>query len=103
MTFGKAIEILKQGGIVRRRGWVPGGMWLCYVEGRTRRIEDKPPTPYAVGLELHGYPEKYVEINAHIDAFVADGSMQPGWTPTQMDMLAGDWEIIDNDNVRQES
>lgn len=97
MTFGKAIQALKAGEIVRRGGWNPRGMWLVYIEGRTRFRETQPPSPYEIGLQLHGYVDGHVEILPHIDMFTGD-SMQPGWTPTQMDMLASDWEVIDQAN-----
>lgn len=103
MTFGKALQIIKAGGIVTRRGWIPAGMWLVYIEGRTRFRETQPPSPYEIGLQLHGYTDSHVEINAHIDQCTADGSMQPGWIPTQIDMLSGDWEICEQANVRQEA
>lgn len=101
MTFGKAIQILKDGGIVTRRGWVPAGMWLVYIEGRTRWREDQPPTPYERGLQLQNCTDSHVEINGHIDQCTADGSMQMGWTPNQIDMLAGDWQIVEQVNVQE--
>lgn len=92
MTFGQAIEALKAGGKVARRGWNGKGMWLVLVPG-TPSAELCAGTPYANALN-----EASCEILPHIDMWTvnAEGrrAMLPGWLASQADMLAEDWELI---------
>lgn len=88
MTFGHAIEALKRGAKVARKGWNGKGMWLLYVPGNFG-IRPVAGTPYSnAGLTQD------VNINPHIDMYTADGSMQPGWLASQSDILAEDWVIV---------
>jgi hypothetical protein len=87
MDIGLAIKYLKQGKKVTRAGWNSKGMWLILVPG-SRDIKTGLNTPYRdAGL-------KVVSINPHIDMYTAEGCMQPGWTLSQVDMLADDWETV---------
>ena len=83
-TFGWAIERLKDGAKVARRGWNGKGMFLFLVQGSTFKV-NRPPL---LGI----YPEG-TEINyhAHIDMKTADNNVVP-WLASQTDMLAEDWE-----------
>ncbi len=88
MNIGSAVEALKQGEKVRRRGWNGMGMFLVYVKGGLTTL--KPDTPYARALDEAGFP---VEICSHIDMFTTQGAFQPGWLASQADLLAEDWEL----------
>lgn len=87
MTFGMAIEELKAGRKVCRKGWNGKGMFLFLVQGSTFKV-NRPPL---LGI----YPEG-TEINyhAHIDMRTADGKIVP-WLATQTDMLSEDWCIVE--------
>lgn len=85
LSFGVALEELKAGRRVWRRGWNGKGMWLIMVPG-TERVRPVAGTPYSKA----GLTEE-TDINPHIDMFTADGKMQPGWLASQTDMLAEDW------------
>ena len=91
MTFGLAIEALKQGKKVSRAGWNGKGMWLVLVPG-TKAVEFTEGSPYMKAGLTHG------EILPHIDMYTvnAEGrrAMLPGWLASQTDMLAEDWEIV---------
>lgn len=87
MNFGQALEALKKGYKVARKGWNGKGMWLVYVPG-TLDVEPSPGSPYS----LAGFGK--VTINPHIDMRTATGEMQPGWLASQTDMLAEDWELV---------
>ena len=95
LTFGQAIEALKQGKKVARSGWNGKGMFIYLVKGTfipvwqlrneakehvTRTCQDTTP----------------VQINSHIDMKAADGSIVVGWLASQTDMLAEDWDIVEN-------
>ena len=89
MDFGKALIALKRGEAVARKGWNGKGMFLTLqngseVEGYLMRNE--PAKNY--------YGDSKVKINPHIDMKAADGSYVVGWTASQTDMLAEDWEVV---------
>lgn len=86
MTFGGAIEALKDGQKVARSGWNGKGMFLFLVKGSTFKV-NRPP--------LLGIYEEGTEINYchHIDMKTADGSIVP-WLASQTDVLAEDWMIV---------
>jgi hypothetical protein len=88
MTFGEAIEHLKEGKRVARSGWNGKGMWLVLIHGS--RVVPREGTPYTVAADEDGE----VTINAHIDMKTATGEMQPGWLASQTDMLADDWQVV---------
>lgn len=95
MNFGQAIEALKTGQRVCRRGWNGKGMWLVLVPG-TAEVELRKGTPYYKALEIE--KTNCCEILPHIDMWTinAEGrrAMLPGWVASQSDMLAEDWEIV---------
>lgn len=95
MTFSKALEVLKAGGLVRRRGWATTGMFLILSPGSTKKVW--PKSPYERALLATNQREGYVSLNPHIDFFTQEGYMQCGWAPTQIDILSDDWGIIDTD------
>lgn len=86
MTFGHAIEALKEGFKVARAGWNGKSMFLFLVDGSTFKVNRAP----LLGI----YPEG-TEINycPHIDMKTADGSIVP-WLASQTDVLAEDWCIV---------
>lgn len=83
--FGIALDILKNGGKVRRAGWNGKGMFLFLVPGSTFLV-NRPPL---LGI----YPEG-TEVNycPHVDMRTADGKIVP-WLASQTDILATDWEL----------
>lgn len=76
MNFGKAIESLKEGKKVARKGWNGKGMWLCLVPGSNKAY--------------YGFP-----MQDCIAMKTANDKMQPGWLASQADILAEDWEIVE--------
>lgn len=95
MTFGMAIEAMKQGKKVARAGWNGKGMWLCIplVEGPkeipSTGIWGKPNADYA---EQNGGT---VKVMPYITMKAADGSIVMGWLASQTDMLSDDWVIVE--------
>jgi len=95
MTFGQAIEAMKQGKKVARRGWNGKGMWLCIPlcdgpkEIPATGIWGKPNAEYA---EQNGGTVKVVP---YVTMKAADGTIVMGWLASQTDMLSEDWTIID--------
>lgn len=80
MNFGQAIEALKAGRLVRRRGWNGKGMHI-YLEGHFSFI-----------VPMATMPRWYEPV---IVMYTAQGKHQPGWLASQADILAEDWEIVE--------
>ena len=74
-SFGWALERLKEGSRVARAGWNGKGMWLCYIHPGNARCNGFDMQP-CIGMKT------------------VDSKMQPGWVPSQQDMLALDWVIV---------
>lgn len=87
MDFGIALECLKNGKTVRRKGWNGKGMFLYLVPGSTFAVNRAP----LMGI----FPEgTVIDYQPHIDLRTADGKCAV-WTASQTDILAGDWELAD--------
>lgn len=86
MNFGQALEALKAGSMVFRKGWNGKEMFLFLVPGSTFKVNRAP----LLGI----YPEG-TEINycPHIDMKTANGKVVP-WLASQTDVLAEDWTVI---------
>ena len=85
-NFGKALELLKEGKKVQRKGWNGKGMFLTLQKGSTVKgvmMRNEPAKEF--------YGENDVNICSHIDMKAADGSYVVGWLASQTDMLADDW------------
>ena len=80
MNFGKALEELKQGKKVARKGWNGKGMYLYIADGKllTQEIGDG------------SYP-----CTDSIVMKTADNRYCIGWLASQTDMLAEDWHIVE--------
>ena len=83
MDFGEAIEALKEGRCVQRRGWNGKDMHL-YLEEYFEYI--------LKGGVFGGQTRKYDPV---ICMYTAQGTHQPGWLASQADMLAEDWQIVE--------
>jgi len=83
MNFGEALEQLKRENPVRRAGWNGKGMNI-YLEDSLRFTVKATKT-------TRGLDRVYEPV---ICLFTAQGKHQPGWVPSQADMLADDWELV---------
>lgn len=83
MNFGDAIAALKNGEMVRRAGWNGKGMHLYLEDGFTM--------PIRRGV-YKGAQRTYEPV---IVMFTAQQKHQPGWLASQADMLADDWQRVD--------
>ena len=81
MTFGWALNCLKQGKAVARKGWNGKGI---YIKLQTPDVNSKMTLPYI-----------YIVTNG----LVTDNPNAPKgtvpWLASQTDMLAEDWEIVE--------
>ena len=86
MSFGLAIEAMKKGKKVARRGWNGKGMFLFL----------------GTGIELHTEADlscvSDLEGDLTLPTIVmktADDKFCVGWLASQTDMLADDWEVVE--------
>lgn len=91
MTFGIAIEMLKKGEKVARKGWNGKGMFIILVNG-TNNVKPYDGTPYKEVCDFKGKTE--INILPHIDMYSATDEMVVGWLASQTDMLAEDWVVV---------
>lgn len=94
MNFGEALEALKRGHRIARKGWNGKGMWLAlsgHLEGRLIPAEQFwSPQNKAFAEENGGK----AHVLPCITMKTADGSILMGWLASQTDMLAEDWEVL---------
>jgi len=96
LTFGLAIEALKNGHKVARKGWNGKGMFLVYMPplylppystaGTYRKVNDR--TAKWIGEDTP------LDSQGYIAMFTALKQWQPGWLASQADILSEDWEIL---------
>lgn len=84
MTFGEAIDLVKDGYRIQREGWNGKNQ---YVELATR-ISYVNTNEEIVNVE-------HDAIGSCALAFVGTSGVQLGWLASQADMLAEDWEIVE--------
>jgi hypothetical protein len=87
MDVGEAVRQVRAGARVRRRTW-EDGVFLCYVKG-VMIVPDASSSvrkflPVAVDLKC----------GAHALVRSTGGVWEPGWTPSQADLFADDWEVL---------
>ena len=84
MTFGEAIENMKKGEKVARRGWNGKKQYIQLATG----ISYKTAQGEIVNCEHDAIGDKAI-------AFVGTSGVQMGWLASQADMLAEDWELVE--------
>jgi hypothetical protein len=93
LTFGQALEHLKNGGKVTRKGWNGKGMFLFLLPGGTIPKEAIYDPTLKKVLENSG--KDHFEALGSIRMKTADDKILTGWLASQTDMLAEDWKIVE--------
>lgn len=96
MTLGLAIEAMNMGYKVSRKGWNGEGMFIVYMPpmflpaystaDTNRKVNDR--TAKWIGEDTP------LDCQGYFAMFTAAKKWQPGWLPSQADMLAEDWQIL---------
>lgn len=84
MDFGKAIQLLKEGKRVARKGW----------NGKNQYIELATNISY-INSNKETINAEHEAIGNKAIAFVGTSGVQLGWLASQADMLAEDWIIVE--------
>ncbi len=87
MNFGKALEALKQGKKVTRKGWNGKGMFLYYVP--VGRYPARTDIAKSIAAE-----DGKVDYGAYIAMKTAQGYVVP-WLASQTDLLGDDWKTAE--------
>jgi len=93
LNFGQAIEALKQGKKVARKGWNGKGMFLFLLPAGTIPKSAIHDPMLKKVLENNGKP--HFEALGSIRMKTADDKILTGWLASQTDMLSEDWEVLD--------
>jgi hypothetical protein len=90
MTFGLAVEAMKKGHKVARKGWNGRGMFVVYQKGYPQGIPCNKQTAEAWGMNEGDLfiCKPYLQIKN------VDGSHSM-WVPSIGDVLGEDWVIIE--------
>lgn len=98
MTFGEALELLKAGFKVARKGWNGKGMYLWLKPGATIKKEHCRDPLLIECIEKNG-DKGEIEALPTICMFTHDSSgrnaILTGWLASQSDMLLEDWVIVE--------
>ena len=84
MNFGKALEALKDGKKVARKGW----------NGKEQYIELATNISY-VNSQGNVINVNHEQMGNKAIAFIGTSGIQLGWLASQADMLSEDWKIVD--------
>ena len=96
LSFEEALICLKDGSKVAREGWNGKGMYIYMTSGSVVQFDElKPETQENLRTLLNDGGADCVEISSHIDMKAADNTITIGWVPSQADMFAEDWHIVD--------
>ena len=96
MTFGEAIEALKQGKKVARKGWNGKGMFLWLKPATEVKKEwCKDPMLIELAEKNGGAIPALGTICMYTHDSTGRNAILTGWLASQSDMLLEDWEIID--------
>ncbi len=101
MNFGQALELVKQGNLVRRSGWNGKNMFVFMrpedeltVEFIQTKVKSLPQSFKDSFIGNKGLEEK-VKFLPYLCMFSAQGEVVNGWLASQTDMLSDDWEIVE--------
>lgn len=91
LSFSIALNYLKDGKKIARKGWNGKGMWIALGKGDTLSADKfwNPHTKeYAEGNGGYAVVDDYIIMKT------ASGTICMGWLASQADLLADDWEVL---------
>jgi hypothetical protein len=102
LSFGQAIEALKQGKIVARNGWNGKGMFIFLNKGNIA-FNSPHVTDDTINGPIEGVSAELFNIGDYgtvtrlpnLNMRAATGSTVTGWLASQTDILSEDWCIVE--------
>ena len=92
MSFGGAIQCLKRGQKVARKGWNGKGMWLWLKPGTMVKSEWCHDEALKAIADNNGGE---IEALGTVCMKTADNKILSGWLASQTDVLSTDWVVVD--------
>lgn len=92
MSFGMAIEAMKRGRKVARKGWNGKGMHIWVMPGSTIKGCNTITDPHLKAIDE---AEGEIRFLGSVRMRTATGDVLTGWLASQTDMLSDDWVIVD--------
>lgn len=104
MNFGEALEAVKEGKLIAREGWNGKNMFVYLNKGSFDKSLETSEMKKAEYYTIDGICKELFEVGdvgtvtrlPNINMRSANGSTITGWLASQTDMLAEDWNIINN-------
>ena len=93
MTFGMAIEAMKRGKKVARKGWNGKGMYLWLLP--SAEVKKDWCRDERLIEVMADFGENVVQCLGSIRMLTADKKVLTGWLASQTDMLAEDWLVVE--------
>ena len=96
LNFGEVIEILKQGGLVRRKGWNGKGLFVikqvpAHIESDViPRMQSLPQSAKERILKGKGF----VDYTSQCLIYNENTGRADSWVPSVSDIFAEDWEVV---------
>lgn len=105
LTFGEAVEAVKQGELISREGWNGKGMFVFqrpsdeltvgFILDKVKSLPESLKKSFKNKVETNDLTEDTkVKFTAYLCMYAADGSIVNGWMASQTDMLSNDWCIL---------
>ena len=92
LTFGAALQALKAGHRIARKGWNGKGMWLAFSPGSKALPAERFWAPQN---RRHAEEHGPTDVLPCITMKTVTGEILMGWLASQTDMLAEDWTIVE--------
>jgi CRISPR/Cas system CSM-associated protein Csm5 (group 7 of RAMP superfamily) len=84
MSFSAALEAVKKGKKIARKGWNSKDKFVYYQSESVINPKDERNDVL-----------KSIRIHPHLELRTVDGSLRLGWVASQSDMLSDDWYVVD--------
>lgn len=97
MTFSDALEAAKRGSKIAREGWNGKNQWVVFSPTTEIEASDLAPPPLGRTMErvLPDLVPVSIEVGSFMSLWTAQGTLQIGWVPSQGDMSANDWILVE--------
>ena len=98
MRFGEAIEKALEGKKIARLWWAGKELYAYMTMGQLIPLDmwdARMPSQELTEVEKE---KGYVNIMPHLDMISVQGVRTIGWNPSQADMLADDWYVVDEED-----
>jgi hypothetical protein len=98
MKFGDALELCRQGKLIRRTGWNGKNQFVFYQEGSKLSFSMLRWSAFMKYISKQESAMSGVEdipIMGHFDIYTEQKVIQCGWLASQGDMQAEDWEVLE--------